>query len=286
MKPNLATTFTLGSSITPEQQQFLDTHGYLVFRGALTMDEVQKVRAEIDRLAGAWTAEQRKWVRGIPLFYGRDHEEKRFLQRMAFTSCYSQVIHDIVTDPRFEPVRTLIGEGARVGEREKDGVVVNRYLNVPGSSYRDLGWHTDALRDLFYLRRPKRQLNVGLHFDKVGPDDGGLRLIPGTHKQNVAKMVVAKAHFVDHRPDPNEVMVATEPGDLTIHDGRLWHRVARSSRHGSESLRRTMYVPYLTDEPQIKGEDAPTPIYHYVSLLAINARQAVHASRRLRPGWQ
>ena len=30
---------------------------------------------------------------------------------------------------------------------EKDGVVVNRFLNMPGSAHPRLGWHTDGLRE-------------------------------------------------------------------------------------------------------------------------------------------
>ena len=31
----------------------------------------------------------------------------------------------------------------------------------------------------------------------------------------------------------------------------------------SDLLRRSMYVPYLTDEPAIKDEHSKTPLYHY-----------------------
>jgi hypothetical protein len=55
------------------------------------------------------------------------------------------------------------------------------------------------------------------------------------------------------------VCVETEPGDLTVHDGRLWHRVARSQYTGRASLRRSMYLPYLTGPYEPKSEDSPTP---------------------------
>ena len=95
-----------------------------------------------------------------------------------------------------------------------------------------LGWHTDGLRDLFYLRMPKQMLNVGLHFDRVTAKDGGLRLLPGTHTQGFFSMCFRKRYFVDHSPDPEEIAIETEPGDLTVHDGRLWHRVQLSPYTG------------------------------------------------------
>ena len=47
----------------------------------------------------------------------------------------------------------------------------NRYLNVPGSVYPRLGWHTDGLRDLFYGRMPQEMLNIGLHLDRCTRDE-------------------------------------------------------------------------------------------------------------------
>jgi hypothetical protein len=220
---------------------------------------------EMDRIAREWIAAGRTRVFGIPLFFGTDERGTRFLQRLAFTSVFSSRVHAFVRDPRFTPILGLIGDGARIGDREKDGVVFNRYVNTPGSVYPRLGWHTDGLRDLFYGRMPEEQLNVGLHLDRCTRSNGGLRLIPGSHRQGFWSMCFRKPYFVWHRPDPQEVCVETEPGDLTVHDGRLWHRVARSEQVGAASLRRSMYLPYLTGPFEPKGDDSPTPAYHKVA---------------------
>jgi len=260
----LTTRFTLGPSVTEEQRAFLDRHGFLVFSRVASEAEVTMIAAEIDRIQADWLAEGRTQVFGIPLFVGRDHEGKPFLQRLAFTSVFSERIRAFVHDPRFAPILDLVGKDARVGDREKDGVVVNRYLNVPGSVHPRLGWHTDGLRDLFYGRMPQRMLNIGLHLDRCTADNGGLRLIPGSHGQGFLSMCFRKPYFVSHRPDAEEICVETEPGDLTVHDGRLWHRVALSSHDGAVSLRRSMYLPYLTGPYEPKSEESPMPAYHRV----------------------
>jgi hypothetical protein len=254
--------FTLGPTITPEQRAFLREHGFLLFAGVATPDEVAMLGAEMERIEAQWLAEGRTRVFGIPLFFGKDEAGKVFLQRLAFTSVFSERVHAFVRDPRFAPILDLVGESARVGDREKDGVVFNRYLNVPGSVYPRLGWHTDGLRDLFYGRMPQEMLNIGLHLDRCTHDNGGLRLIPGSHRQGFWSMCFRKPYFVSHGEDPAEVCVETEPGDLTVHDGRLWHRVARSTHTGRASLRRSMYLPYLTGPYEPKSEDSPTPAYH------------------------
>ncbi len=258
--------FRLGATITPEQQAFLDEYGFLHFEGVASPEEVAMICSEVDRVARSWLAEGRKKVFGIPVFYGRGPDGERWVQRLAFTSCFSDAIKGFVRDPRFEPIRRLIGEDARVGDREKDGVVVNRYVNVEGSAYARLGWHTDGLRDLFYLRMPDQMLNVGLHLDDCPARMGGLRLIPGTHKQGFFKMCFYKPYFVSHKADPDEICVETRAGDLTIHDGRLWHRVERSPLTGAASIRRSMYVPYLTGPEERKSEESRTPGYHYLGV--------------------
>jgi hypothetical protein len=260
----LTTRFTLGPTVTQEQRAFLDRHGFLHFSRVASADEVAMITAEIDRIEQAWFQAGRTRVFGVPLFFGQDHEGKPWLQRLAFTSVFSEPIREFVRDPRFRPVLDLVGGDARIGDAEKDGVVVNRYMNVPGSVYPRLGWHTDGLRDLFYGRMPQRMLNIGLHLDRCTRANGGLRLIPGSHEQGFWSMCFRKVYFVSHAEDPAEICVETEPGDLTVHDGRLWHRVARSSLEGPASLRRSMYLPYLTGPYEPKSEDSPTPLYHRV----------------------
>jgi ectoine hydroxylase-related dioxygenase (phytanoyl-CoA dioxygenase family) len=257
----------LEQEITQEQRAFLDEHGFILFGNVVREREIQDTLSELERIEAQWIEERRRKVNGIPIYYGRFSTGQRYVQRFAFASLFSARISTLVNDARFLPVRTLIGEGARVGEREKDGVVVNRYLNAEGSTRNNLGWHTDGLRDIFYLRRPKPQLNVGLHFDRCHASQGGLRVLPGTHRQGIWSMLTKKLYFVSHKPDPDEVAIETEPGDLTVHDGRTWHRVQRSSSIGDTSLRRTMYVPYLTDPYQPKEASSPTPLYHFLGAI-------------------
>lgn len=266
--PPLNTRFMLGPEITPIQQAFFDAHGFLVFHQVASPEEVEMIAGELEAIQAQWLEEGRTKVNGIPLFVGSDPDGKPFISRFAFTSMFSEKLREFVLDERFEPIRKMVGEDARVGHDEKDGMVVNRYVNVNGSAYKSLGWHTDGLRDLAYLRMPQAMFNVGLHLDKVTKEDGGLRLIPGTHTQGFFKMCFHKGYFWDHRPDPREVAVETLPGDLTVHDGRLWHRVQGSPHMGWESLRRSIYVPYQTGPHETKTDDSFTPAYHYVGMAS------------------
>jgi len=262
----LDTRFVLRDDITPVQFAFLNERGYLVFAGVASPDEIQMVLDEVDAVEIKLIAENIDQICGVPVWFGADENGRKWLQRMGFSSYYSDKLEAFVTDARFEPIRRLIGENARIGTREKDGVVFNRYMNRPGSLRPDLAWHTDALRDVFYNREmPGPMLNIGLHFDRIKPEDGGLRVIPGTHQQGVWDTFFHKVHFVTNDDDPREIMVETWPGDLTVHDGRMWHRVKSSPQIGDKSLRRSMYVPYVVDAYQPK--DASTGTNAYMKVL-------------------
>lgn len=254
--------FRLRAEITPVQRAFLDRTGFLVFDRVASVEEVETILAEVEQVEASLIAEETRTLFGVPIWFGRDPDGKRWLQRMGFTSVLSDYLSGFVKHSRFEPVRRLIGEEARIGEREKDGVVFNRYVNAEGSLRPNLAWHTDALRDVFYNRRmPGPMLNVGLHFDRITPQDGCLVLLPGTHTQSTWSTLFRKVHFVTDKPDPKEVKVETWPGDLTVHDGRMWHRVQTSPHTGWRSLRRSMYVPYVVDAYAPKDEHTKTNLY-------------------------
>ncbi len=258
----LSTRFELREDITPVQWAFLQRHGFLVFRGVARPDEVRRILDEVEAVERKLLDEGIREVHGVPVWFGADDEGRPWLQRMGFASVHSPWLEAFVTDRRFEPIRRLVGEDARIGTREKDGVVFNRYANRPGSIRPNLAWHTDALRDVFYnWEMPGPMLNVGLHFDRVRPEDGGLRLIPGTHTQSAWSTLFRKIHFVSDGDDPDEIPVETWPGDLTVHDGRMWHRVVASPHAGARSVRRTMFVPYVVDAYRPKGADARPMLY-------------------------
>ncbi len=258
-------SFVLNGALDAAQREFLDEHGYIRFRGFLSASELEMIRAELAEIERAWIAEDRAQVNGIPIKYGVDHEGRRFVNRFAFASLFSPRLHAFLADERFEWVRRACGDSFRLGEQEKDGVVVNHFLNVPGSRYTRLGWHVDSLRDLFYGKLPQPMWNVGLYLDDSHRDKGALRVLPGTHKQGLASMLFGKWHFLDHADDPREIVLEADAGDLTLHDGRLWHRVGRATLFGPASRRRTMYLPFLNGPVHLKHAASSMPFYHRFS---------------------
>ncbi len=254
--------FTLESELTAEQRAFFAKYGFLHFRAFAPLAHVQEILQATEQIQARWLAHGVEKVNGVPIKYGHDVDGSRIVQRFAFASQHHPVLHDLLRDARFRALFPLLeAEGGRVGENEKDGLVVNHYVNVAGSEFSQMGWHTDSLRDVFYGKRIGPMLNVGLHLDGTPATNGGLRVIPGTHRQGLGQLLFRKKYYKDVLDDPHEVAIETEAGDLTVHDGRMWHRVARSPLVGAASRRRVMYVPLLAGKYQPKRADSPTPFY-------------------------
>ena len=113
----------------------------------------------------------------------------------------------------------------------------------------------------------KNSVGKPIYDEPTTKESGALRLIPGSHRQGFWSMLTRKRYFLDHGDDPEEVCLEAEAGDLTIHDGRLWHRVGRAELEGEASMRRTMYVPYISGPYEPKTDSSPTPLYHYLQWI-------------------
>jgi ectoine hydroxylase-related dioxygenase (phytanoyl-CoA dioxygenase family) len=259
--------FILTGGLTPEQKAFFNAHGFIHFRRFIEPETVEMlIKASIE-VQQKWVADDVKKVNGVPIKYGQDLNGATIVQRFAFINQHHPILSEFLKDPRFNALLELAGPGSRIAEKEKDGMVFNHYVNGPESKFTKMGWHVDGLRDIFYGGRLNPMLNVGIHLNNLRPENGGLRIIPGTHTQNMYQMLFRKKHFLDHDEDPNELAIVPEAGDLTIHDGRLWHRVAKSNIIGEESRRRVIYIPIVAGKYEPKDETSPTPFYHKLSRI-------------------
>ncbi|MBO9595440.1 MAG: phytanoyl-CoA dioxygenase family protein [Niabella sp.] len=259
-------SFTFNGRIEPVHQAYLKKHGVLHFKQFVSQSTVAGFLAEIGNIEQYLIARHITKVNGIPLKYGTGVDGRPIIQRIAFASKYSNTLHRFLNSEALGALTALLAPyRGRIGEDEKDGLVVNHYINSGDSSFTRLGWHTDSPRDLFLGSRIKPMLNVGLHLDDCPYENGGLRVLPGTHNQGLWTLFFKKKYFIDHTPDKNETGFSIEAGDLTIHDGRLWHRVQQSPFTGEKSRRRVMYIPVITGNYQPKDANSTTPFYHQLA---------------------
>ncbi len=254
--------FSFEAGLTQEHKDFFEEYGFIHFKNFVGKDVVENMLRESERIQAQWIKEDRKLVNGTPIKYGKDVDGKTIVQRFAFLNQFGDIFQEFLRDPRLQTLFELNGDTeSRIGENEKDGLVFNHYVNTPDSNYTQLGWHTDALRDIFYGNKVMPMLNVGLHLDHSTPENGGLRLLPGTHNKGIATLLFRKVYYLSNKADKKEIGLSVEPGDLTIHDGRLWHRVAQSPHLGERSRRRVMYVPIITGKFQPRTAESKPLFY-------------------------
>lgn len=255
--------FIFANNITPEQMQFYDEHGFIHYKKFFTPEQINGALKAVETLQSEWISQKLEKVNGIPIKYGKDENGNQIIQRFAFASLHSEYLHNLVMDERIDKLRYFIGGDARIAENEKDGLVVSHYVNTgEESTFSRLGWHTDGLRDLFTQFTLNPMLNVGIYIDDSPIEKGGLRLLDGTHKQGIFKMLFRKKYFVDNEADKDEIALEAEAGDLTVHSGRIWHRAALASVQGTASKRRVMYFPIIKGKYQPKSDESRTPFYH------------------------
>jgi len=252
--------FNLGTEITAEQQDFFNRNGFIHFKDFIKPETVHDIISASKQVEKNWAQNKIEKVNGVPIKYGKDLDGSVIVQRFAFINQHHPLFPEFTLDPRFQTLLTLV-PNSRLGVDEKDGMVFNHYVNSNQSSFTKMGWHTDGLRDIFHGTKLSPMLNVGIHLSDAKPNNGGLRILPGTHKQSLYQLLFRKKYFLDHHVDEKEVAIAPQAGDLTIHDGRLWHRVAQSEITGEESRRRVIYIPIIAGKYEPKTEESPTALY-------------------------
>jgi ectoine hydroxylase-related dioxygenase (phytanoyl-CoA dioxygenase family) len=260
--------FTFEGSLTPEQIEFFTTHGFIHFEKYASSETVDNIIQSTERVQQNWIRDNVQKVNGVPIKYGVDENGNTIVQRFAFTNQYSDAVKAFTESPDLKALNVLMPEGARLGLEEKDGVVFNHYVNTEGSNFYHMGWHTDSARDIFYGKKVAPMLNIGFYLDDSTAQQGGLRILPGTHKQSLWDLLFRKKYYLNNFEDKNEVLVEAKAGDLVIHDGRIWHRVAPSPLTGAASRRRVMYIPMIIGKYQPKTEKSHTPLYlHLLPLV-------------------
>lgn len=262
------TSFRIEEKITGTHKKFFEQNGFIHFKNFISREQTRELLNGIQDVERHLLRTKAKKINGIPLKFGTDTDGRTLIQRIAFASHYSDGLKTFLQDERLQSVLTLLEPySGRIGEYEKDGLVVNHYINTKDSRFTQMGWHTDSPRDLFLGSRIMPMLNVGLHLDDCSFDNGGLRVLPGTHKQSLLGLFFRKKYYADVSADKKEKGFDIEAGDLTVHDGKIWHRVQQSPLTGEASRRRVMYIPVVTGAYQPKHDGSATPFYHKVAQL-------------------
>ncbi len=197
-------------------KQDWDDNGWVVVRGFMDGNEVQRLRAEIER----YIQDVLPTVPEYEVMYdvkGKPETLKRLGHISKYDDFFSKLIHT--------------GKFTALAELLLDGDVVPQYCQLFNKPAR-VGAETPAHQDAYYIPlRPNQALTMWLALDDVDEGNGCLRYISGTHKKPVRPHghteIFGFSQGVTDYGDADraaEVPASASPGDILVHHWSMVHR--------------------------------------------------------------
>jgi hypothetical protein len=156
-----------------------------------------------------------------------------------------------------EVMQRVLGPGAYLLDDERFGVVYQDARADQGTGYSRIGWHTDVQSGPHLDIWPSVAFTI--HLDATSPQNGFLRVVPGSHRGGTATMPLG-FEKVD-----GEIPLYCDRGDVLLHEANLWHAAARATEDGPPGVRRHVRGGWYGG--------ARLPVGHGVADFVKNARR-------------
>ncbi|HHZ89045.1 TPA: hypothetical protein EYN65_00545 [Candidatus Poribacteria bacterium] len=229
--------------MTPEQRYLFDIKGYLHIPKVLSDSELAAARAAIDRYMATPDDE-------LPEGFSRSEDGKYYANGFAF-------------DKALEALTMHLGLWSIVKELTHDQpaftrgtLLVDSHLHEPFHLHcarEDYGWQSTRF-DTREGRIFCDDFVIFPYFDDVFPGDGGLLVVPGSHKAEFERppSLFNGGVITEHEDLPAGVVnVTPQAGDAVIMTEMLVHGTLQWKPE--DRLRRTLVLRY---RPQFKGQTA------------------------------
>jgi chlorinating enzyme len=189
--------------LNEDQKTFYQKNGYLIGLPPLySSEEMQIMNAELPNLLALLQPDEsakdiREW-----------HETSKYL----FDICMNPNIHDLV-EGILGPNFYLWASGFFIKEPFSKSVV---------------GWHQDAY---YWPMKPFNSVTVWLAFDDVNEENGGMKIIPGSHtagllqhkRQDKTDSVITLELETGTFNEADAVQFKLNAGEVSLHDDRAVH---------------------------------------------------------------
>jgi ectoine hydroxylase-related dioxygenase (phytanoyl-CoA dioxygenase family) len=211
---------------------FFDEHGFVVLRDLYPPDEVDRLEVECvalqSRLVAGALPEQ---CGTVVLDGGALVDGEPFAHYVCHANEVSGTVHAASTHPVLvAAMQRFLGPDAWLLEHQRFGVVYQDSRPGDGSAYSRIGWHSDHQSGPTLDVWPSVAFTV--HIDSTSPENGFLRVVPGTHRGGADGMPLGFEKVV------GELAVYAERGDVILHHADLWHSAAKATESGERAIRR------------------------------------------------
>jgi ectoine hydroxylase-related dioxygenase (phytanoyl-CoA dioxygenase family) len=212
---------------------FLGEHGFAILRGLLDDDGLVPLTTELEGLQARLLAGELPERCGTVILDDPDAviEGEPFAHYVCHATEFSPLARTAATDPVVvEVIHRMLGEDAWLLEDDRFGVVYQDARPGPLSGYSRIGWHSDAQSGPTLDVWPSVAFTI--HIDATSPENGFLRVVPGSHLGGTDEMPLGFEKVV------GELAVYAERGDVLLHHSDLWHSAARATEDGPTGIRR------------------------------------------------
>ena len=228
-----------GSPMSAGQRDQFERDGFLMVRGALSPDEIERYTAAVD---AAYEWERRLGPAGR-------FDTAGSLQKISAVAHCPTLAH-LVDHPAVLPlVWSVMGWNIHLTHSHFDV-----HPPLPGPRQFRWRWHQDGGRqniDIETDPRPRMAVYVAFWLSDVSqPGRGNMAVIPGSHTLNW--LSGPPGPEIEWPKPPGAIEVTAEPGDVLFYDRRLWH--TRTDNH-SALVRKAVFFGYtyrwvsIRDEP-------------------------------------
>lgn len=189
--------------LTPQQKKFYADNGYLIgLPPIFTREEMARINAELPNILnllkpGETSKDIREW-----------HETSQYLYEISMNPKILDLVESIL-GPNF----FMWASSFFIKEPHSKAVV---------------GWHQDAY---YWPMKPQHSVTVWLAFDDVDAENGGMKIIPGSHKGGIIKhkhsnqtdsILTLELENGSFRDD-SAVQFTLKAGEVSLHDDRAIH---------------------------------------------------------------
>lgn len=133
------------------------------------------------------------------------------------------------------------------------------YICKPPRTGRRVSWHQDGA---FWPIEPMEVVTMWLAITDSNPENGCLRVVPGSHKSRLAEMReatednVLPAEIALDVDEADAVDLILSPGDVSVHHPAIHHA---SEPNGSDRWRRGLTIRYIPTSTRILEPEAASP---------------------------
>ena len=246
--------------MTPEQRYLFDVTGYLHLENVLTGDTLQETQEAIDRYIKTPEDELPPGfeIRGL---HQHGFAFDKCLEALTLHPATWPIVKELTLDkPRF-------ARGSLKREQHTDWQDGERARTNPGGLHcarDDYGWYST----LYKVKDGRIYCDdfvAFFYFTDVYPGDGGLIVIPGSHKSEFQRpedlLTLDETDGFDPEPDPVFTNITARAGDVIIISELLTHGVLRW-----RPMNRDRRILVLRYKPQYMGtHNFPQPILDRLS---------------------